>query len=150
MKQVTAEFGVPIDADAEGKHTSKLSGDLLAALGDTGENGDHTKHRDEPKEAVLVAHFLQVKAGQIGTEKARPRQKEADAQTGGAEIDQVCPPKTDGLIFLSGVNGRGFRFRFYGDFVSHSNSLRLMVYGEQLSRPYEVPNGRRGGKRGRL
>lgn len=151
MEQVTAEFGVPIDADAEGKKTRKLSGDLLAALGDAGENGDHTEYRDEPKEAVLVAHFLKVKAGKIGTEKARPGQKEADAQTKSAEIDQLCSSKTDGLILIRvGGRGCGFRFRFDCDFVGHIASLRLMVYSEQLSRPYEVPNGRLGGKRGML
>lgn len=98
MEQVVAEFGIPIDPDAEGKRAGKLPGDLLAALGDAGENGDHTKHRDEPKEPVLVAHFLQVEAGKIAAEKSRPGQKEADAQAGGAKVGQVRPAQADGLI----------------------------------------------------
>jgi hypothetical protein len=54
------------------------------------------------------------------------------------------------ILIRAGGRGCGFRFRFDGDFVGHSNSLWLMVYGEQHSRPFEVPNGRRGGKRGML
>ena len=63
MEQVTAEFGVPIDADAEGKQAGKLPGDLLAALGDAGENGDRAADGDEPKQALPATQFLQVKAG---------------------------------------------------------------------------------------
>ena len=108
MEQVAAEFGVPIYADAEGKRAGELPGDFLAALGEAGKNGDRAANGDEPKEAVLVAHFLQVKAGQISTKKSRPGQKEADAQAGGAEVDQMCPVQADGLMFWRGIGGCGF------------------------------------------
>lgn len=108
MEHVAAELGVPIDADAERKRAGKLSGNLLAALGNAGENGDRAADGDEPKQPLLVAHFLQVKAGQIGTEKVRPGQKKTDAQAGGTEVDQVFPAQADGLLFRRGIGGCGF------------------------------------------
>lgn len=58
-----AEFGVPIDADTEGKRSGELPDNLLAALGGTGENGDRATNGNEPQQALLAAQFLQVKAG---------------------------------------------------------------------------------------
>jgi hypothetical protein len=66
---------------------------------------------------------LQVKAGKIVAENLRPRQKEADAQTEGSQIYQLCAAQTDGLKFQHGISRGGFRFRFYGNLVGHSNFL---------------------------
>ena len=87
MHQVAADSVIPVYADAKGKRTGELSGDLLAALGHAGENGDGAKYRDEPEEKLPVASFLQVEAGEVSKKNVRPRQKEADAQTSGAQID---------------------------------------------------------------
>ena len=84
MEQVVPDLIIPIDAGKEGKRAGKLSGDLLAALNDTGENGDNAKDWDEPKQTLFVANLLKVKTGEIGKENICPRQKEADAQTQGA------------------------------------------------------------------
>ena len=105
-----------------------MSGNLLAALGDAGKNGDGTKYWDGPKQLLTVARFLQVKAGYVGTKKVRPRQKETDAQTDGAQIDQLCPGQGDGLIVRRSSGRSGFRFRFYGNFIGHIDFSWFMVY----------------------
>jgi len=108
VEHVAAEFIIPIRADGEGKRAGQLPGNLLAALGDAGKDGDGGKYRDEPQQALLVARLLQVKAGDAGTKKLHPRQKETDAQTKGAQIDQLRPAQANGLIFRRSGGGRGF------------------------------------------
>ena len=61
----------------------------LAAFGDAGNDGDDAKYGDGPKQQLSTTGFLQVKAGNVDTQKVRPRQKEADAQTDGAEVDHL-------------------------------------------------------------
>jgi hypothetical protein len=121
VRQVAADFVIPVNSDAKRKCAGELSDNHLAALGDTGENGDGAKYRDEPKKKLPVTSLLQIEAGNIAAQKLRPRQKEADAQTGGAQVDQLRPAQTDGLIFRRAIGGGGFRFRFDGDFVGHSD-----------------------------
>ena len=99
----------------------------MAALGDAGKNGDGTKYRDGPEQPLPVAHFLQVKAGYVGTKEVRPRQKEADAQADGSQIDQLRSAQGDRLIFRRGIGGGGFRFRFDGDFVGHNDFLLIVI-----------------------
>ena len=121
MEHVLAKLDIPIYADGEGKRAGELSGNLLAAFGHADNNGDQTKYGNGPKQQLSAARFLEVKAGNIAPEKVCPRQKEADAQTSGAQIDQLRPAQADGLISLCGGGGGGFRFRFNGDFVRHND-----------------------------
>jgi hypothetical protein len=146
MEQVILDLAIPVNADNEGKQAGELCGDLLAAFVDAGDDSNHAKDGDEPKETLFVAQFLQVKTGRIAENQVRPRQKETDAQTKGAQVDQLCSAQTDGLIFGRRTGGGGFRFRFDGNLVGHSNSLWLMVYSEQLFCTKNGLKGRRGGK----
>jgi hypothetical protein len=131
VEQVAADFITPVYADNEGEHSRRTCCDMLAGLGEAGHDGDHAKHWDEPQQALFVAGLLQVKAGNVGTEYLRPRQKEAHAQTDGAQVDQLRPAQTDGLVLLPGGSGRGFRFRCDGDFIGHNYFLLVVNTIEQ-------------------
>ena len=127
MEQVVPDFVIPISANTEGKRAGDLPDKFLAALGDAGKNGDGATDGDEPEEALFVTHFLQVKTGDSAKKDICPRQKEADAQTGGAQVDQLRSTQTDSLFFRRAIGGGGFRFRFDGDFVGH-NSFLIRCY----------------------
>ena len=87
MAQITAQLVIPVNQRDEGKQSGDAGDKTLAALGDASNDGDHAKDRNKPKQALLVTHFLQVKTGEDGTQKVRPRQKETDTQTEGAQVD---------------------------------------------------------------
>lgn len=89
MWQVATEFVKPVCADAKGKCAGELTDDFLAAFGDASEDRNGGKKRNEPKQPLLVAQFLEIKAGWCGKEKVRPRQEKTHTQTKGAQVGQL-------------------------------------------------------------
>ena len=123
MEHVAADFVIPVDSNDEREHSRQACCNMLTGLSESGHNSNHAKHWDEPEQALLAAQFLEIKTRKTGTENLRPRQEKADAQTEGAEADQMHSAQTDGLIVRGGR--RGFRFRCDGDFVGHNDFLWL-------------------------